>query len=401
MPDRPDAVILSARRTPIGRYLGALADLSATELGRQLAVDLLRTADVDPAQIDQVIVGCALQAGLGMNVARQIAVRAGIPVERPAFTVNQVCGSGMLAVHLAAQQVWLGQSRVVLAGGVEAMSGAPFLTPRDSEGAFDGTAASTDSLQGDGLVDSFEHIHMGCTAERIASEIRISRSEQDAYALESQRRYQAARDRMAEEISPVTVSGSDGPLEIGVDEHPRATSDTDLAGLRPAFQQGGTVTAGNASGINDGAALAVVASRNWADDLGHGYDHVLRGFHTVGIEPGLMGLGPVEAIRGLLDRQGLRDDDIDLYEINEAFAGQVLGVLRLLDVDASKVNVNGGAIALGHPIGASGCRILVTLTHEMRRRNARRGVAALCVGGGMGIAALVESADLEAVKGRI
>ena len=271
------------------------------------------------------------------------------------------------------------------------MSGAPFLTPRDSEGVPDTTALPIDALQGDGLVDSFEHIHMGCTAERVASELGISRSEQDVYALKSQRRYQAARDRLADEISPISASSANGPTEISVDEYPRQTSDAALAGLRPVFQEGGTVTAGNASGINDGAALAVIASRRWADGQGHRYDQMLRGFHAVGIEPGLMGLGPVDAIRGLLERHGLRDKDIDLYEINEAFAGQVLGVLRLLDLDAAKVNVNGGAIALGHPIGASGCRILVTLTHEMRRRYAQRGVAALCIGGGMGIAALVEA----------
>ena len=392
MPEQPEAVILAARRTPIGKYLGALAGLSATELGRQLAVALLRAARVYAEQVDHVIVGCALQAGLGMNLARQIAIRAGIPIERPAFTVNQVCGSGLLAVQLAAQQVWLGQSGIVLAGGVERMSGAPFLTPRDSEGDPHSTASPIDSLQGDGLVDSFEHIHMGCTAERVASELGISRSEQDAYALESQRRYQAARDLLAEEISPILGSGANGPAEISVDEYPRETSMAALAGLRAIFQEDGTVTAGNASGINDGAALAVIASRRWADDQGIRYDHVLRGFHSVGIEPGLMGLGPVEAIRGLLERKGLSDQDIDLYEINEAFAGQVLGVLRQLDLDTARVNVNGGAIALGHPIGASGCRILVTLTHEMRRRNAQRGVAALCIGGGMGIAALIEAA---------
>ena len=396
MPDQPEAVILAARRTPIGKYLGAFAELSADELGRQLAVDLMRTAHVRPDQVDQVTVGCALQAGLGMNVARQIAVRAGIPVEHPAFTVNQVCGSGLLAVQLAAQQVWLGQSHTVLAGGVERMSGAPFLAPRDSEGSPDPAASPVDSLQRDGLVDSFEHIHMGCTAERIVSELGISRAEQDAYALESQRRYQAARHRLAEEITPISVAGDGGSVEISRDEHPRETSLAALAALRPVFQDGGTVTAGNASGINDGAALAVVASRRWADDQGLRYDHTLRGFNTVGIEPGLMGLGPVEAIRGLLEQHGLRAADVDLYEINEAFAGQVLGVLRQPDLDTSRVNVNGGAIALGHPIGASGCRILVTLTHEMRRRNARRGVAALCVGGGMGIAALVEAAELEA-----
>ena len=390
MPEQPETLILAARRTPIGRFLGALAGLNATELGRQLAVDLLRRTHIDPEQIDQVIVGCALQAGLGMNVARQIAIRAGIPVERPAFTVNQVCGSGLLAVQLAAQQVWLGQSHLVLAGGVERMSGAPFLVPRDAQGDPDPASSPVDSLQGDGLVDSFEHIHMGCTAERVVSKLGISRAEQDAYALESQRRYRAARGRLAEEISPISVSTADGPVEVDVDEHPRETSRSALAGLRPVFQKDGTVTAGNASGINDGAALTAICSRRWADDHGHRYDHVLRGSHTVGIEPGLMGLGPVEAIRGLLDRHELTDEDIDLYEINEAFAGQVLGVLQMLDLNPDKVNVNGGAIALGHPIGASGCRILVTLTHEMRRRSAKRGVAALCVGGGMGIAALVE-----------
>ncbi len=395
MSDQPEAVILAARRSPIGKYLGAFAELSAADLGRQLAVDLLRTSHIEPEQIDQAIIGCALQAGLGMNVARQIAVRAGIPVERPAYTVNQVCGSGLQAVQQAAQQVWLGQSRVILAGGVERMSGAPFLTPRDREGAPDPTASPVDSLQRDGLVDSFEHIHMGCTAERIVAELEISRAEQDAYAFESQRRYQAARHRLAEEITPISGSAANGSVEISRDEHPRETSLADLAGLRPVFQDGGTVTAGNASGINDGAALAVVASRRWADDQRLRYDHVLRGFNTVGIEPGLMGLGPVEAIRGLLERHGLRAADVDLFEINEAFAGQVLGVLRQLDLDTSRVNVNGGAIALGHPIGASGCRILVTLTHEMRRRNARRGIAALCVGGGMGIAALVEAASLD------
>ena len=392
MPEQPEAVILSARRTPIGRYLGALADVNAVELGRQLAVEVVRESGLASGQIDQVIIGCALQAGLGMNVARQIAVQAGIPVERPAFTVNQVCGSGLLAVELAAQQVWLGQSRVVLAGGVERMSGAPFLVPRNAEGAPDVSASQVDSLHGDGLVDSFEHIPMGCTAERIVSQLEISRAEQDAYALESQRRYRAARERLTEEISPIAAPGPDGPVEIGVDEHPRATSAAALAALAPVFQEGGTVTAGNASGINDGAAFAVVASRAWADSHGFRYQHVLRGFHAVGVEPGLMGLSPVDAIQGLLDRHELRDEDIDLYEINEAFAGQILGVLKELELDAETVNVNGGAIALGHPIGASGCRILVTLTHEMRRRNARRGVAALCVGGGMGLATLVEAA---------
>ena len=295
-------------------------------------------------------------------------------------------------MQLAAQQVWLEQSRVVLAGGVERMSGAPFLIPRDAAGAPDASASPTDALHEDGLMDSFERIPMGCTAERIVSLLGISRAEQDAFALESQRRYQAARERLAEEISPVSVPGPDGSVEVGVDEHPRETSQSALAGLAPVFQKDGTVTAGNASGINDGAALAVVASRRWADAGGLRYRHVLRGFHSVGIEPGLMGLGPVEAIRGLLERRGLRDEDIDLYEINEAFAGQILGVLRTLDLDPARVNVNGGAIALGHPIGASGGRILVTLTHEMRRRNARRGVAALCIGGGMGLAALVEAA---------
>ena len=391
MSARPDVVILAAKRTAIGRLLGAFKGTSAVELGRQLAEHTLRAAGVSPADVDQTILGCVLQAGLGLNPARQVAVLAGLPVERPAFTLNQVCGSGLKAVELAAQQIWLGEASVVLAGGVENMTRAPHLLPEARQGLRLGDGALVDSLQRDGLVDSFENIHMGCTAERIAERMRITREDQDAFALASQTRYRAARAKLAEEICPIVTETRSGPVSVEADEHPRETSLEALAALRPAFQPDGTITAGNASGITDGAALAVVAARAWAGARGLGYDFVLRGFQTVGVEPGLMGLGPIGAIRGLRERHGLSDADIDLYEINEAFAAQTLGVIRELGISAGKVNVNGGAVALGHPLGATGCRILVTLVHEMRRRGARRGIAALCVGGGMGNAALIEA----------
>ncbi len=393
MNERPDVVVLAARRSPIGKYLGALAGATAVDVGRQVAVDVVQSAGVEVDQIDHTIVGCALQAGQGMNAARQIAVRAGIPVQRPAFTVNQVCGSGLTALELGAQQIWLGSSAVVLAGGVESMSRAPFLIQRGADGAADSAAPHVDAMLEDGLIDSFERIPMGSTAERLVADLGISRQEQDAWALESQLRYRAARQRLADEICAVHVPGPRGEATVSVDEAPRGTSLEALADLRPVFQENGTVTAGNASGINDGAALAVIADRRWADVRGLEYRCALRGFHSVGTEPIMMGLAPVPAIRGLLARCGLRGDDIDLYEINEAFAGQVLGVMRQLGLDPGTVNVNGGAVALGHPIGASGCRLVVTLLHELRRRNARRGVAALCIGGGMGIAALVEAVE--------
>ena len=381
-----DAVILLARRSAIGRLMGGLSELPAVEMGVQLARAALSVAGVDPAKVDQTILGCVLQAGQGMNVARQVALGAGVPQEMPGFTVNQVCGSGLKSIELAAQQIQLGESHLVLVGGIENMSRAPFL-PAGWRGRTDRPTTLLDSLYRDGLLDSFEGIHMGLTAERLAGDFSISRDEQDAFALQSQQRYRDARDRLAAEIIPLSVGGD----LIDTDEHPRQTSIEKLASLKPAFKSDGAVTAGNASGLNDGAAIVLVAGREWADKNGLAYQFVLRGFVNVGLDPGRMGLGPVGAIRGLWSKFGLTARDIDLYEINEAFAAQTLAVLHSLELPQDTVNVNGGAIALGHPLGASGARILVTLLHEMARRDSKRGIASLCIGGGMGIAALVEA----------
>ena len=381
-----DAVILLARRSAIGRLMGGLSELPAVEMGVQLARAALSVAGVDPAKVDQTILGCVLQAGQGMNVARQVALGAGVPQEMPGFTVNQVCGSGLKSIELAAQQIQLGESHLVLVGGIENMSRAPFLL-EGWRGRTDRPTTLLDSLYRDGLLDSFEGIHMGLTAERLAGDFSISRDEQDAFALQSQQRYRDARDRLAAEIIPLSVGGD----LIDTDEHPRQTSIEKLASLKPAFKSDGAVTAGNASGLNDGAAIVLVAGREWADKNGLAYQFVLRGFVNVGLDPGRMGLGPVGAIRGLWSKFGLTARDIDLYEINEAFAAQTLAVLHSLELPQDTVNVNGGAIALGHPLGASGARILVTLLHEMARRDSKRGIASLCIGGGMGIAALVEA----------
>ena len=381
-----DVVILIARRSAIGRLMGGLSELPAVEMGVQLARATLSAAGIDARKVDQTILGCVLQAGQGMNVARQVAIGAGVPVDRPGFTVNQVCGSGLKSIELAAQQIRLGESHLVLAGGIENMSRAPFLL----EGWRGRTGRPTtllDSLYRDGLLDSFDGIHMGLTAERLADDFRISRDAQDAFALQSQQRYWEARDCLAAEVIPLTVGGE----LFDTDEHPRQTSLEKLASLKPAFKPDGAVTAGNASGLNDGAAIVLVAGREWADENGLAYQFVLRGFVNVGLDPGRMGLGPVGAIRGLWSKFGLTADKIDLYEINEAFAAQTLAVLQSLEIPQESVNVNGGAIALGHPLGASGARILVTLLHQMARQDSKKGIASLCIGGGMGIAALVEA----------
>ncbi len=382
-----DPVILTAKRSAIGRLNGRLSELPAVEMGVQIARATLSAAGIDPAKVDQTILGCVLQAGQGMNVARQVAIGAGVPLERPGFTVNQVCGSGLKSVELAVQQIRLGESHLVLAGGIENMSRAPFLL-QGWRGRTDRPTTLLDSVYRDGLLDSFEGIHMGLTAERLAHDFNISRPDQDAFALQSHQRYWAARERLAAEIIPLSI---DGDL-FDADEHPRQTSLEKLASLKPAFKPDGTVTAGNASGLDDGAAIVLVAAREWADANGHSYDFLLRGFVNVGLDPGRMGLGPVGSIRGLWSKFGLAAGDVDLYEINEAFAAQTLAVLQSLELSQDAVNVNGGAIALGHPLGASGARILVTLLHEMARRDSKRGVASLCIGGGMGIAALVEAA---------
>ena len=391
MSERPEAVLLSARRTAIGRFLGSLSEVPAVEIGRQLARQVLNAAAVDPDDIDETILGCVIQAGQGQNVARQIAVRAGVPVEKPAFTVNQVCGSGLKAVELASNRIWLGESEVVLAGGVENMTLAPYVLLKGRQGYRLGDGTLVDTVQHDALTDAFDGLAMGCGTESLVEEFSITRAQQDEYALRSQERYEASREKLAEEIAPVSLDAKSDGSRFDRDEHPRRTSLEALGGLRPVFKDGGSITPGNSSGLNDGAAMAVVASRSWADERGLSYRWKLPAFANIGVEPRRMGIGPAGAIEALWTKTGLKDSDIDLYEINEAFAGQILPVIKSLGLSMDKVNVNGGAIAIGHPLGASGCRLLVTLVHEMRRRDARLGVAALCIGGGMGIAALVET----------
>ena len=391
MNNRPEAVILESKRTAIGAFRGSLSNLSAPELGRRVAEQLIAMTHLNPDDIDQAIIGCVLQAGVGLNVARQIAVRAGIPVECPAFTVNEVCGSGLKAVELAAQAIWLGNHHLVLAGGVESMSRAPFLIDRTESTDLCSDRVPIDHIQHDGLLDPFMQEAMAHTSEVVASESSISRADQDAYAATSYARYFKARALLADEIVPVILASDDGDVLFDTDEPPRETTQDALARLEPLLSSSGTVTAGNASNLSDGAALSLIADRLWADRHNLPYKFVLRGFETVGLDPARMGLGPVKAIRALWQRFGISALDIDLYEINEAFAGQLLAVVQQLDLPPDRVNVNGGAIALGHPLGASGCRLVVTLTHERARRGSQRGIAALCIGGGMGIAALVET----------
>ena len=385
----PKAVLLGAARSPFGRLGGSLAGLSAADLGQSVAHGLLKRLRIDPAMIDEAIVGCVLQAGQGMNVARQVAISAGIPVERPATTVNQVCASSLAAIELAARQIQAGEAELVLAGGTESMSTAPHLLRSLRAGARYGPAELEDAVLTDGLMDAFEHVHMGMTAERLIGEYAISRSQQDEYALASQQRYRAAAKFLTAEMVVVTSPTQPGhqiPLE---DQLPRSTSLEKLAALPAAFCAGGSITAGNASGLADGAAMALVASP--AASAGQNLAPLaqLEGFATVGVEPRRMGIGPAPAIRALLARHQLDLEAIALFEINEAFAGQVLAVLAELGLDQSRVNVNGGAIALGHPLAATGGRMLASLAGELTRRGGGLGIAALCVGGGMGKAALI------------
>jgi acetyl-CoA C-acetyltransferase len=389
-----EPVIVGACRTAIGGFQGALAGLPAWRLGEVAVRGALERGGVAVHDVDEVILGNVLQAGQGQGPARQAALAAGLPVEVPATTVNKVCGSGMKAVIMAAQAVMLGDARVVVAGGMESMSQAPYLLGQARSGYRLGNGTLVDSVISDGLWCSRTDVHMGITAENLADQHGITREEQDAFALWSQQRAERAigEGRFEAEIVPVMLPARKGPPAAFVrDEHPRAGSTlAGLAALRPAFRKDGTVTAGNASGINDGAAAVVVASRGRADELGLPVLARVVGYGQAGVEPRVMGIGPVEAVRRALGRAGRSIAEVELWELNEAFAVQSLAVTRELGVDPAIVNVNGGAIALGHPIGASGTRILVTLLHEMRRRGARLGVAGLCIGGGMGIAAVVE-----------
>jgi acetyl-CoA C-acetyltransferase len=382
-------------RTPIGRFGGTLAPLAAADLGTAAARAALLRAGIGGDAVDQLVFGHARQAGGGPNTARQIAHRAGVPQERPAFTVNQACGSGLQAVLCAARAIRLGEAEVVLAGGAESMSNTPYLLPRARWGYRLGHAELVDGMYQDGFNDPLSKLVMGETAEELAEQAGIDRAAADRYAAESQRCCEEARraGRFAAEVVPVTVPGRGGDTVIEVDEHPRdGVTAAALAKLAPVFRQGGTVTAGNASGITDGAAAMVVASEAAAERLGLRPAGYLLDWEVVGVDPRIMGIGPVPAVRQLLARRRLDYDAIEQVELNEAFASQVLACLKELPFERRLVNPDGGAIALGHPIGATGARILVTLLHGLEARRARRGIATLCVSGGMGLAALVERA---------
>ena len=390
-----EVVLAGAVRTPIGTFGGSFVDTPATELGAVALREALKRAGVQPDQVDEVIMGNVLSAGLGMNPARQAAIAASIPDTVPATSINKVCGSGLKAVALATQAIILGDADVVLAGGMEGMSTAPYLLPKARYGYRMGHGEVIDHMIKDGLWCSLTDCHMGNTAENIALEREVSRADQDEFSVQSQQKAAAAWDngRFNDEIVPVEVKQRKGTVTVDRDEHFRPDTNIEaLSKLRPAFAPDGSVTAGNASGINDGAAAVVVMSRKKAEELGVKPMGAVRSYASAGVPPRIMGIGPVPATQKALAKSGLALDEIDLIEANEAFAAQSLAVGRELGWDWERVNVNGGAIALGHPIGASGARILVTLLHEMKRREAKRGLATLCIGGGQGIAMIVENA---------
>lgn len=395
MSEATDVVVLSACRTPIGSFGGALKDLSAVDLGALVIKEAIARAKVKAADVGDVILGCVLQAGSGMNVARQAALKAGVPVDVPGETVNRVCGSGLQAVVHAYEAIRVGYVDAVVAGGTESMSNAPYLLPGARWGYRMGNAQAVDSLLNEGLMCAIGNCHMGMTAEEVARVYKITRADQDAFAAESQARADRAIKAGAfkAEIVPVEIASKKGTTVFDTDEYPRAgTTVEKLAALKAAFnKKEGTVTAGNASGINDGAAALVIATARKAKEVGTEPLARIVAYVSTGVEPMLMGMGPVPAVRKVLDRAGWQIGDVDLFELNEAFAVQSLAVMRELGVDPAKANVNGGAVALGHPIGASGARILTTLAYALKARGLRRGIAALCIGGGMGIAMAVEA----------
>jgi acetyl-CoA C-acetyltransferase len=390
-----EAVILSACRTPIGSFGGVLKDLSASDLGAIVIREAIARAGIDPREIGDVVMGCVLQAGAGMNVARQAAIKAGVPVEVPAETVNRVCGSGLQAVVHAVEAVKAGFIDVILAGGTESMSNAPFLLEGARWGYRMGNTDVIDSMLQEGLTCAIEGCHMGMTAEEVVTRYNVSRADQDQFAAESQRRAEIAVTSgvFEREIVPVEIPQRKGPpRRVTRDEYPRAgTTVEKLAALKPAFAKDGTVTAGNASGINDGAAALIIATEKKAREMGRTPLGRILSYCTTGIDPRIMGMGPVQAMRKAVERAGMTLGDLDLIELNEAFASQSLAVVRELGLDPAKVNVHGGAIALGHPIGASGARVLTTLVHALQARGGGRGAASLCIGGGMGTAMIVEA----------
>jgi acetyl-CoA C-acetyltransferase len=389
-----EVVIASAARTPVGSFGGALSKVSAIDLGAVAAKEAIKRAGIQSEMIDEVVLGNVLSAGLGQNTARQVAIKSGIPESVPAMTINKVCGSGLRAVSMAAQFIMLGDADIVLAGGTESMSNAPYILPSARWGQRMGDGKIVDYMVHDGLWDIFNDYHMGITAENVAEKWNITREQQDEFSLKSQLRAEKAQKegRFKEEIVPVEVPQRKGdPIIVDTDEHPRHGATIEkLAKLRPAFKKDGTVTAGNASGINDGAAAIIVMSKEKADELGIKPLAIIRSYASAALDPKIMGYGPVPATKLALQRAGLEAKDLDLVEANEAFAAQSLAVVKDLGLDTEKVNVNGGAIALGHPIGASGARILVTLLYEMEKREAKTGLATLCIGGGQGTALIVE-----------
>ena len=381
--------IVASVRTPIGKYLGSFAETTSVQLGSHAVKAALERARLRGADVDELIFGCARQAGVGPNMARQVSVASGIPQERPAFTVNQACGSGLQSIFLAASRIRSGEASIVAAGGAENMTRVPYMLDRARLGYRMGHSKVVDGMYLDGFLDPICGKLMGETAETLATLHSISREEQDAFALESQRRAGAAIEakRFDREIAPLAVAGKKGDVTIAADEHPRPeTTPAELAKLPPVFRKDGSVTAGNACGITDGAAALVLASESQARARGLDVKAWIGPGVTAGVDPSIMGVGPVPAVRGLLQRAGRKLDDYDLVELNEAFAAQVIACDRELRFDRARLNVNGGAIALGHPIGCTGARIVTTLLHEMERRDARLGLATLCVSGGLGLA---------------
>lgn len=389
-----EVVIVSALRTPIGSYGGAFKNYSAVDLGVDVIKESLKQLNLAPEQVDEVILGNILNAGMGQNVARQVSMNAGIPKEVPAMTINQVCGSGLRTVMLAAQSIVSGDNDVVIAGGTENMSQAPYVIDNQRWGQRMGNGQVIDTMIKDGLSDAFDGIHMGITAENIAEKYGFTREEQDALATASQNKAEEAikAGRFKEEIVPITMPQRRGDdIVMDTDEYPRfGSTKENFAKLRPAFKKDGTVTAGNASGINDGAAILVVMSKDKADELGLTPLATIKSYATSGVDPKIMGTGPIPSTKKALEKAGMTVSDLELIEANEAFAAQALSVIKELELNTDIVNVNGGAIALGHPIGASGARVLVTLLHEMQKREAKTGLATLCIGGGQGVSLIVE-----------